>query len=141
MVKITKSRSPSQAAKHCESMQNAPNRGTKSGDVKSPTIFTCKYAPKSCFLPLRGKEKSLNFKRIQGLALFCLFLKWYHQESNRGHKDFQYKQLKITIVTLSESYDSFPSYLSVLGNTPGKTKVVGLNKIQRIFVHLSLLSL
>ena len=35
------------------------------------------------------KIKPLNFNEIQGLDLSCLFLKWYHQESNRGHKDFQ----------------------------------------------------
>ena len=76
-------------AKYCESVQNTPNCGTKSEIEKSPTIFTCKYALKPYFLPLQEKDKSLNSFKIQGLALFCLFLKWYHQESNRGHKDFQ----------------------------------------------------
>lgn len=69
-------------AKYCESVQNTPNCGTKSEIEKSPTIFTCKYALKPYFLPLQEKDKSLNSFEIQGLALFCLFLKWYHQESN-----------------------------------------------------------
>ena len=34
-------------------------------------------------------EKSLNFFEIQGFTSFCLLKKWCHQESNRGHKDFQ----------------------------------------------------
>ena len=76
-------------AKYCESVQNTPNCGPKSEIEKSPTIFTCKYALKPYFLPLQEKDKSLNSFEIQGLALFYLFLKWYHQESNRGHKDFQ----------------------------------------------------
>ena len=50
-----------------------------------------------------GKEKSPNFFEIQGFTSFCLLKKWCHQESNRGHKDFQYKPLKITTVTPSVS--------------------------------------
>lgn len=67
-------------AKYCESVQNTPNCGPKSEIEKSPTIFTCKYALKPYFLPLQEKDKSLNSFEIQGLALFYLFLKWYHQE-------------------------------------------------------------
>ena len=40
-------------------------------------------------LPILGKEKSLNFFEIQGLTSFFFLEKWCHQESNRGHKDFQ----------------------------------------------------
>ena len=32
-----------------------------------------------------GETETLDSKRNQGF----LFLLWYHQESNRGHKDFQ----------------------------------------------------
>ncbi len=81
LVKITKSRPLNQVAKYCESVQNTPNCGPKSEIEKSPTIFTCKYALKPYFLPLQEKDKSLNSFEIQGLALFYLFLKWYHQES------------------------------------------------------------
>ena len=34
-------------------------------------------------------EKSPNFFEIQGFTSFYLLKKWCHQESNRGHKDFQ----------------------------------------------------
>ena len=47
------------------------------------------FASISLILPILGKEKSLNFFEIQGFTSFCLLKKWCHQESNRGHKDFQ----------------------------------------------------
>ena len=46
-----------------------------------------------CFNPTNfaysWKGKSPNFFEIQGFTSFCLLKKWCHQESNRGHKDFQ----------------------------------------------------
>ena len=40
-------------------------------------------------LRCRQKEKALISSGNQGFATFCFSSKWYHQESNRGHKDFQ----------------------------------------------------
>ena len=40
-------------------------------------------------LPILGKEKSPNSFEIQGFTSFFFLKKWCHQESNRGHKDFQ----------------------------------------------------
>ena len=35
------------------------------------------------------KKKSLNFSQIQGFTSFFFLKVWCHQDSNRGHKDFQ----------------------------------------------------
>ncbi len=46
-----------------------------------------------CFNPTNfaysWKRKIPDFFEIQGFTSFCLLKKWCHQESNRGHKDFQ----------------------------------------------------
>jgi hypothetical protein len=55
----------------------------------SPIRFILVFVLKGVKLHGWQKIKPLNFNEIQGLDLSCLFLKWYHQESNRGHKDFQ----------------------------------------------------
>jgi len=61
---------------------------------------SCKSGPVR--LPQSSGERRLEKKND---LHFCksLIFKWYHQESNRGHKDFQYKPLKITTVTPSVS--------------------------------------
>ena len=41
------------------------------------------------FLRFAGKEKLLTSFMNQEFAVICFFSKWCHQESNRGHKDFQ----------------------------------------------------
>ena len=41
------------------------------------------------FLRFAGKEKLLISFENQEFAVICFFSKWCHQESNRGHKDFQ----------------------------------------------------
>ena len=41
------------------------------------------------FFAFRGKRKILNPFGNQEFAVICFFSKWCHQESNRGHKDFQ----------------------------------------------------
>ena len=60
-----------------------------SAGSESPTYFIFSVAPKRFFLPVRGQEKTLNFTEIQGFTQICFSYLWCHQESNRGHKDFQ----------------------------------------------------
>ena len=57
--------------------------------MKIPQILTLILASIPLILPILGKEKSPNFFEIQGFTSFFLLKKWCHQESNRGHKDFQ----------------------------------------------------
>ena len=59
------------------------------GWFSSPPIAPPKGAENRCFLLRRQKEKTLISFGNQGFATFCFSSKWYHQESNRGHKDFQ----------------------------------------------------
>ena len=40
-------------------------------------------------LSFRGNKKIPIFVENQDFTLFCFSLLWCHQESNRGHKDFQ----------------------------------------------------
>ena len=55
------------------------------------------------FLRVVHKEKSAEMTVFQQISYNRVIVWWCHQESNRGHKDFQYKPLKITTVTLSVS--------------------------------------
>ena len=66
-----------------------PRSGTFRAFKNSPLNKDVWFASISLILPILGKEKSLNFFEIQGFTSFCLLKKWCHQESNRGHKDFQ----------------------------------------------------
>jgi hypothetical protein len=59
------------------------------GWFSSPPIAPPEGAENRCFLRRRQKEKTLISFGNQGFATFCFSSKWYHQESNRGHKDFQ----------------------------------------------------
>ena len=40
------------------------------------------------FCTVEAKRKPLNFNEFRG-CIFCFDSLWCHQESNRGHKDFQ----------------------------------------------------
>ena len=44
------------------------------------------FAP---FCTFGRKQKSPKVIDLQGFSLFCFSCLWCHQESNRGHKDFQ----------------------------------------------------
>ncbi len=44
------------------------------------------FAP---FCTFGRKQKSPKVIDLQGFSLFCFSYQWCHQESNRGHKDFQ----------------------------------------------------
>jgi len=72
------------------------------GSPRLPNVHRMHCKSGSVRLPQSSGERRLEKKND---LHFCksLIFKWYHQESNRGHKDFQYKPLKITIVTLSAS--------------------------------------
>ena len=47
------------------------------------TVIFCRLLRSS------GKQKILISRRNQDFTVFCFSSKWCHQESNRGHKDFQ----------------------------------------------------
>ena len=47
------------------------------------TVIFCRF-----LRPSRKQKIPISFGN-QDFAVFCFFLKWCHQESNRGHKDFQ----------------------------------------------------
>ena len=66
-----------------------PRSGTFRAFKNSPLNKDVWFALIPLILPILGKEKSPNFFEIQGFTSFCLLKKWCHQESNRGHKDFQ----------------------------------------------------
>ena len=66
-----------------------PRSGTFRAFKTSPLNKDVWFASIPLILPILGKEKSLNFFEIQGFTSFFFSLKWCHQESNRGHKDFQ----------------------------------------------------
>ena len=71
-----------------------PRSGTFRAFKNSPLNKDVWFALIPLILPILGKEKSLNFFEIQGFTSFFFLKKWCHQESNRGHKDFQSFALK-----------------------------------------------
>ena len=71
-----------------------PRSGTFRAFKNSPLNKDVWFALIPLILPILGKEKSPNFFEVQGFTSFCLLKKWCHQESNRGHKDFQSFALK-----------------------------------------------
>ena len=66
-----------------------PRSGTFRAFKNSPLNKDVWFASIPLILLTLGNEKSLNFFEFQGFTSFCLLKKWCHQESNRGHKDFQ----------------------------------------------------
>ena len=66
-----------------------PRSGTFRAFKNSPLNKDVWFASIPLILPILGKEKSPNFFEIQGFTSFFFLKKWCHQESNRGHKDFQ----------------------------------------------------
>ena len=66
-----------------------PRSGTFRAFKNSPLNKDVWFALIPLILPILGKEKSPNFFEIQGFTSFFFLKKWCHQESNRGHKDFQ----------------------------------------------------
>ena len=57
-------------------------------NIRIPQVFTLiQYFAVFCVF---GKNKKILISiENQDFTVFCSSLKWCHQESNRGHKDFQ----------------------------------------------------
>ena len=57
--------------------------------LEKVTDYATRFAIFPPFCTFGRKQKSPKVIDLQGFSLFCFSYSWCHQESNRGHKDFQ----------------------------------------------------
>ena len=89
---LDKSRKPitfSLYAKHCKSARKALIRWRFLLYFLSPPFAPPRTVIFCHFLRSAGKQKIPIPFGNQDFTVFCFSSKWCHQESNRGHKDFQ----------------------------------------------------
>ena len=67
-------------------------KDANSVEINGAVFISTDCSTRRCRKPLflrRRQRENPDFVLKSGFCNFCFSSKWYHQESNRGHKDFQ----------------------------------------------------